>query len=163
MEILPSEKKSKIPVDKKVVYDYSYRQFIQEGEEMRRKSSELLTPAEWKIIKIVWEIESGSAREIHEIADRRHQWAPTTVKTILGNLVTKGYLVTQQDGNKFIYRPSKPALQTLTHAADDFIEKSVEDVQGQLLCYMANKIKLSSDDIEELQAILDQHKDNQNP
>lgn len=127
---------------------------------MRRKSTELLTPAEWKIMKVVWEIESGSSREIIEIADKRHQWAPTTVKTLLAKLVDKGYLNTQEDGGKFIYRPSQPALQILENAADDFIEKSVEDIQGRLLCYMANKVKLSPDDVEELQSILDQHKEN---
>lgn len=129
---------------------------------MRRKSTEALTPAEWKIMKIVWEIESGSAREIHEIADKRHQWAPTTVKTILSNLVEKGHLKVRDEGNKYIYRPAAPAIQTLTHAADDFIEKSVDEVRGQLLCYMANKVKLSLSDIDELQSILDQHKDREN-
>lgn len=128
---------------------------------MRRKSTEILTQAEWKIMKIVWEIGSGSSREIIEIADKRHQWAPTTVKTLLGKLVEKGYLKTQEDGVKFIYRPSQPALQILENAADDFMEKSVEDIQGRLLCYMANKVKLSPDDVEELRSILDQYKENQ--
>jgi BlaI family transcriptional regulator, penicillinase repressor len=133
---------------------------MKRAKDMRRKSTELLTQAEWKIMKIVWEIESGSSREVIEIADKRHQWAPTTVKTLLGKLVEKGYLKTQEDGAKFIYRPSQPALQILENAADDFIEKSVEDIQGRLLCYMANKIRLSPGDVEELQAILDQHKEN---
>lgn len=128
---------------------------------MRKKSTEILTQAEWKIMKIVWEIGSGSSREVIEIADKRHQWAPTTVKTLLAKIVEKGYLRTEEDGTRFIYHPTKPALQILENAADDFIEKSVEDIQGRLLCYMANKVKLSPNDVEELQSILDQYKENQ--
>ncbi|MEW6237005.1 MAG: BlaI/MecI/CopY family transcriptional regulator [Candidatus Omnitrophota bacterium] len=126
---------------------------------MRRKSSEQLTAAEWKVMKVVWDIESGSSREIYERAGEKHDWAYTTVKTILSSLVNKKFLKTRQDGNKFVYSPAKPAINTLMQAADDFIDRSVEGVKGRLLCYMANRIELSEEDVQELQAILDQQKE----
>lgn len=125
---------------------------------MRRKSSALLTHAEWNIMKIVWELGKSTSRQIHEIARKRHDWASTTVKTILSNLVDKGFLNTESNGSKYIYSPTKPAIKTLTLAADEFMDKSVDTVKGQLLCYMAQKIKLSKSDIDELQSIIDQHK-----
>lgn len=125
---------------------------------MRRKSSALLTPAEWNIMKIVWELGKGTSRQIHEIARERHDWASTTVKTILSTLVDKGFLKTAEDGSKYIYSPTKPPFQTLTKAADEFMDKSVDKVKGQLICYMAQKVKLSQTEIDELQTIIDQHK-----
>jgi BlaI family transcriptional regulator, penicillinase repressor len=129
---------------------------------MRKKATDVLTQTEWKIMKILWDLKSAPAREVFEIAGQQYGWAPTTVKTILSKLVDKGFLKAKDDGKKFIYRPAQPAIDTLTKAADDFIEKSSGPVQGQLLCYMANKIQLTDQEINELQSILDQHKDEEN-
>ena len=60
-----------------------------------------LSPAEWKVMKIVWDLQKGMAREVYTIAGREHGWTPTTVKTLLKRLVDKGYLLTSQVGNGF--------------------------------------------------------------
>ncbi|MEN6335604.1 MAG: BlaI/MecI/CopY family transcriptional regulator [Phycisphaerales bacterium] len=125
---------------------------------MRRKSPDLLTQADWKIMKIVWELGKGTSREISEIALKRHEWAPTTVKTMLSNLVAKGLLQTAEDGNRFIYSPTKPAIKTLTKAADELMDRSVDTVKGQLLCYMTQKVNLTQKDLDELQNIIDEHR-----
>ncbi len=128
---------------------------------MRKKNSDALTPTEWKVMKIMWELESASAREVHDVAGAMYAWAPTTVKTILSHLVDKGFLETETRGSMYIYSPAKPAIDIYTRAADEFIEKSTDDVKGQLLCYMANKIELSVDEIDELQSILNRYKKEQ--
>ena len=125
---------------------------------MRREAPNLLTEAEWRIMKIVWELGQGTSRQVHEIASERHQWASTTVKTMLSNLVAKGLLQARLDGNKYIYRPTTPALKTLTRAADQFMDKSVDTLKGQLLCYMAQKVALTPTDIDELQGIIDEQR-----
>ena len=58
---------------------------------MVRKKSTELTPAEWKVMKIVWQLGSGAARDIYQIAGEQHDWAPTTVKKFLSRLVDKGF------------------------------------------------------------------------
>jgi BlaI family transcriptional regulator, penicillinase repressor len=125
---------------------------------MRRKSPDLLTQAEWRIMKIVWELGQGTSSTIHEIALQRHKWASTTVKTMLSNMVAKGVLQTTLDGNKYVYRPTRPAIKTLTRAADEFLDKSVDTVKGQLLCYMAQKVDLTQAEIDELQGIIDEQR-----
>jgi predicted transcriptional regulator len=125
---------------------------------MRRKSAELLTQAEWRIMKIVWELGEGTSRAVYEIAHRRHKWASTTVKTMLSNLVAKGLLQTTSEGNRFIYSPTKPAIKTLRMAADELMDRSVEKVKGQLLCYMVQKANLTQAEIDELQSIIDEQR-----
>jgi predicted transcriptional regulator len=109
-------------------------------------------------MKIVWELGEGTSRAISEIALERHQWASTTVKTMLSNLVVKGLLQTTSEGNKFIYTPTRPALKTLTKAADELMDKSVDTVKGQLLCYMVQKVNLTQAEIDELQSLIDEQK-----
>ena len=64
---------------------------------------EPLTPAEWKIMKIVWQQGQGAARDVYQVAGAKYEWAPSTVKTILRRLVEKGYLKTSQVGNSFLH------------------------------------------------------------
>ena len=54
-----------------------------------------LTPAEWKIMKIVWEKKSCAARDVYTVASREHDWTPSTTKTFLRRLTEKGYLKTR--------------------------------------------------------------------
>ena len=36
---------------------------------MIRKQPKDLSPTEWKVMKIIWSLESGAAREIHQIRE----------------------------------------------------------------------------------------------
>jgi BlaI family penicillinase repressor len=69
-----------------------------------------LSKAEWKVMKVVWELRKAMAREIYSIAGREHSWTPATVKTLLNRLVEKGYVTTTRVGNGFVYRPAESAL-----------------------------------------------------
>src|SRR5262249_37133326 len=60
---------------------------------------EPLTPAEWKVMKIVWRRKQCAARDVYEEAGRLFGWAPTTAKTVLRRLVEKGHLTAEQIGN----------------------------------------------------------------
>ena len=51
-----------------------------------------------------------------------------------------------------------PAIKTLTHAADELMDRSVDTVKGQLLCYLVQKVKLTRTDINELQSLIDEQR-----
>ena len=114
-----------------------------------------LTDAEWKVMRIVWELKSCAARDVYNIAGEVHDWAPTTVKKHLSNLVAKGFLSTTRVGNSFLYKPKRPVLQTLKHAADALLEKTLKGTDGPLLAYMLKKSNLTAKEIAELRELLD--------
>ena len=93
---------------------------------MHAKVPEPLSQSEWKVMKIVWQRESCAARDVYQKAGRQHGWAPTTVKTMLRRLVEKGYLNTTRIGNSFLYRPTRPAIKALVHAADALLENATQ-------------------------------------
>ena len=123
---------------------------------MPGKTPEALTPAEWKVMRIVWQQGSCAARDVYEVAGTTHGWAPSTVKTILRRLVEKGYLKTTQVGNSFLYRPARPALKSLFHAADTLLENALEGTVGPLLAYMVKKGELSAEELAELRSLLEE-------
>jgi len=126
---------------------------------MTKKKSGLLTPSEWKIMRIVWERKAGASRDFCREAGERYGWAPSTVKTLLSRLVNKGFLKTTRVGNSFLYEPAKAALSTLYKAADYLLDNVVHGTKGPLLSYMVKKSNLSPQEINELRALLENYKE----
>lgn len=117
-----------------------------------------LSKAEWKVMKIVWELGKAMAREVYTIAGEQHGWTPPTVKTLLKRLVDKGHLSTTQVGNGFVYRPAHTAISTLRTAADTLLTNAVEGTTGPLLAHMVEQTPLNEDDLDALQKLIDAKK-----
>lgn len=124
---------------------------------MPPKSSDPLSPAEWDIMKIVWEKKSCAARDVYVIAGKRHGWAVSTVKTMLRRLVEKGHLKTQSVGNSFLYTPSRSAQKILFQSADTLLNRAIEGTVAPLLAYMVKRSNLNRSEIEQLRSLLDEH------
>jgi BlaI family penicillinase repressor len=118
---------------------------------------EHLTAAEWKVMKIVWRQKSCAARDVYEEARQVHGWAPSTTKTLLRRLVDKGHLSATAVGTSYLYRPVRPAWQSLAGAADTLLENTMEGMDGRLLAYLVKKSKLTAQDLAQLRALLDEH------
>ncbi|MCA8942843.1 MAG: BlaI/MecI/CopY family transcriptional regulator [Planctomycetes bacterium] len=120
---------------------------------------ESLTPAEWKVMKIVWRLERCAARDVYEAAGSAHGMSVSTVKTHLRRLVEKGHLETTRVGNSFLYEPTTSALRSLCDAADKLLDNALDGTTAPLLAYMVKKSKLSVDEVDELRTLLDQAAD----
>jgi BlaI family penicillinase repressor len=125
---------------------------------MARETPESLTAAEWKVMKIIWRQKSCAARDVYEEAGQLFGWAPTTTKTLLRRLVDKGHLSATAVGTSYLYRPARPAFESIAGAADTLLSNTLEGMDGRLLAYMVKKSRLTSDDLNELRALLDQHR-----
>ena len=65
-----------------------------------------LAPAEWEIMKVLWEKGSAAARDVYVGLPADNSWAYKTVKTLLSRLVAKGAVTYEQVGNSYLYRPA---------------------------------------------------------
>jgi BlaI family penicillinase repressor len=122
------------------------------------KEQKDLSAAEWKVMKIVWDLQKGMAREVYTVAGEKHGWAPPTVKTLLKRLVEKGYLSTTEVGNGFVYRPAQSALAILRNAADTLLEHATRTATGPLLAHMVESSPLAADDLDALQKLIEEKK-----
>ncbi len=119
------------------------------------KQRKNLSGAEWKVMKIAWELQKAMAREIYTLAGERHGWTPGTVKTLLKRLTDKGYLQTTRVGNGFVYRPASTAISTLRVAADALLGNAVQGTSGPLLAHMVETTALSEEDLDRLQKLIE--------
>src|ERR1035438_2859539 len=65
---------------------------------------QIVTEAEWAIIKAVWEMEPCTAPDIREKLRRQTAWAYSTVRTLMDRMVVKGLLAAEKVRNLTVYR-----------------------------------------------------------
>ncbi|MBN2327617.1 MAG: BlaI/MecI/CopY family transcriptional regulator [Candidatus Omnitrophica bacterium] len=93
---------------------------------MATKEPNDISASEWKVMRVVWELQSCAARDVYQITQEKYGWVPATTKTFLRRLVNKGHLRTKQIGNCYVYEPVGTALESLCKAVDAIMENSLE-------------------------------------
>ncbi len=72
------------------------------------RPSGTLTQQELEIMKIVWERDASTVRDVYEALLERRKVAYTTVMTMMKILDQKGYLKKSLADRAYIYRPARP-------------------------------------------------------
>src|SRR5436190_15372769 len=94
-----------------------------------RSRSATLTGQELEIMKIVWERDSVTVRDVYEALLERRKVAYTTVMTMMKILEQKQYLrKTQTHGRlagerAFIYEPAQPKGQVIGDMVREFVNR----------------------------------------
>jgi BlaI family transcriptional regulator, penicillinase repressor len=116
---------------------------------MRRRSS-TLTEQELEIMKIVWERESATVRDVYETLLVRRKVAYTTVMTMMKILEQKKYLKRTQLDRAYVYRPAQPKRQVVGAMVRDFINRVFNGATEPLLVHLVEEHDLSPEELEEI-------------
>lgn len=117
-----------------------------------------ITDAEWEVMRVVWANTQVTSKEVISTLEEKLDWKQATTKTLLGRLVEKGALNTEQEGRKYIYSANieeKEAIRSFTnHIFDRICRKKV----GNVIESIIKDHTLSFDDIQRLEEILEMKK-----
>ncbi|SPE39037.1 Transcriptional repressor, CopY family [Candidatus Sulfopaludibacter sp. SbA3] len=116
---------------------------------MRRRST-TLTEQELEIMKIVWERETATVRDVYETLLARRKVAYTTVMTMMKILEQKKYLKKNQADRAFVYRPAQPKGQVIGAMVRDFVNRVFNGSAEPLLVHLVEEHNLSREDLEEI-------------
>ena len=116
---------------------------------MRRRST-TLTEQELEIMKIVWERESATVRDVYETLLERRKVAYTTVMTMMKILEHKKYLKRTQADRAYVYRPAQPKRQVVGAMVRDFINRVFNGAAEPLLVHLVEEHDLSPEELEEI-------------
>lgn len=113
-----------------------------------------LTRFEMEIMEAVWQLGSGSVREIQEALSPENRPAYTTVQTIIYRLEEKGAVRrVKKIGNAHIFEPvitRQTAKQKIVNELLDLFGGSARP----LMAHLAESGKLSLEDIREMETML---------
>jgi len=117
-----------------------------------------ITDAEWEVMRVVWANHHVTSKEVISILEEKMSWKATTIKTLLGRLVEKGALSTEQEGKKFIYTARVAEEDTVRNYTGDIFSRICKKEVGHVIGEIIKDKVLSFNDIRYLQEILEKKK-----
>jgi predicted transcriptional regulator len=121
---------------------------------MTRKRTIKLTKFEMEIMDALWELGSGSIREVHEKLPEKKRPAYTTVQTIIRRLEEKGAVrQTKQIGNAHIFEPAITREAAYRRLIDELLDLLGGSARP-LMAHLAEAGKLTLEDVKDLESML---------
>src|SRR5574339_816803 len=114
-----------------------------------------LTPQELAIMKVIWQHDQATVRDVYEALREKRAIAYTTVMTMMKILEEKGYLRKTQAERAHVYRPTKPRQQVVGAMVRDFVDRVFDGAAGGLLLHLAKDRRLTKAEREQLKALID--------
>ena len=125
---------------------------------MRRKST-VLTQQELEIMKVVWEHDTVTVREVYETLLKRRKVAYTTVTTMMKLLEQKKYLKKNQTERAHVYRPAQPRHKVIGGLVREFVNRVFNGSAEPLLVHLVEEHDLSREDLEEIARLRKEEKE----
>jgi len=101
-------------------------------------------------MKIVWERDSATVRDVYEALLERRKVAYTTVMTMMKILEQKKYLKKTQVDRAYVYRPTQPKGQVIGAMVREFVNRVFNGSAEPLLVHLVEDNQLSGKDLEEI-------------
>ena len=101
-------------------------------------------------MKIVWERDSSTVRDVYETLLERRKVAYTTVMTMMNILEQKGYLKKRQDERAYVYKPSQPQKQVIRSMVREFVNRVFNGSAQPLLVHLVEDEGLTEKELAEL-------------
>ncbi|MBY4973483.1 CopY/TcrY family copper transport repressor [Streptococcus suis] len=114
-----------------------------------------ITDAEWEVMRVVWANDLVTSRTVISVLKEKMNWTESTIKTILGRLVEKGVLNTEQEGRKFIYTANIEEKGAIRDYTEDIFNRICKKKVGNVIGSIIEDHVLSFDDIDRLEKILE--------
>lgn len=114
----------------------------------------VLSPAEWEVMKVIWEQGPSAARDVYAALPEGHGWAYKTVKTLLSRLVAKEALEYDQIGNSYLYRAAVAQEQMTRQEIRSVFSRIVSSAVSPVLAHLIEEADLSDAEIKELEQTL---------
>ena len=111
-----------------------------------RQAHHTLTPSELAIMKVIWQLEKATVRDVYEALRAKREIAYTTVMTMMKILEEKGYLKKTRADRAYLYRPSQPRQKVVGAMVRDFLARVFDGAATPLLLQLAKDGRLSKGD-----------------
>jgi predicted transcriptional regulator len=122
------------------------------------KPESTLTRQELAIMKLIWQLETATVRDVYEALRRRRRVAYTTVMTMMKILTEKGYLTKRLEGGAYRYRPAPPNLAVVGSMVREFVDRVFDGASRPLLLHLVRQGRLTDADRAELARLIKETK-----
>lgn len=121
---------------------------------MQQAIESKISDAEWEVMRVIWTNQPVTSRFISNVLMEKMSWKAATIKTLIGRLVDKGVVSTEQEGNKYLYsaiQTEEESIQSMTSAVLNHI---CSTKVGHVLANLVEDSQLSQADLDKLATII---------
>lgn len=101
-------------------------------------------------MKIVWERESATVRDVYEALLEKRKVAYTTVMTMMQILERKKYLKRTKADRAWLYKPAQPKGRVIADMVREFVNRVFNGSAEPLLVHLVEEHNLSRKDLDEI-------------
>ena len=101
-------------------------------------------------MKVVWQREHATVRDVYEALLEKRKVAYTTVMTMMKILEQKKYLKKTQADRAYVYRAAQPQRQVIGAMVRDFVNRVFNGSAEPLLVHLVEEHDLSPEELEEI-------------
>ena len=101
-------------------------------------------------MKIVWESEPTTVRNVYEALRARRKVAYTTVMTMMKILEEKKYLRRSMVDRAWVYRPAQPKRKVISAMVRDFVDRVFNGSAEPLLVHLVEEHNISREELDEI-------------
>jgi len=105
-------------------------------------------------MKVVWELEQATVRDVYEKLLEHRKIAYTTVMTMMKILEDKGHLKKTQEDRAYLYKPTRPQHQVIRGMVREFVNRVFNGSAEPLLMHLVEEERLSAADLAELKRLI---------
>ena len=121
-----------------------------------KKSQPKLTPGEWAIMQVVWELAPVPAPTVQERLQEQIGWTYSTVKTMMDRMVKKGLLKTERIRNLYLYRPTITLSQARKGELTHTITQAFNGALTPMMQFLLDSNDLSPEQLSQLESLIRQ-------
>jgi BlaI family penicillinase repressor len=121
-------------------------------EKMPRKNSPQITPAELDVMKVLWQLGSGTVQQVIDaLPPSETKPAYTTIMTMMKNLGEKGALEVDRGRQPFVYTPQVRREQVLRQRLESFVQTVFDGQAEDLVLHLVEESDLSAEDLRRIE------------
>lgn len=121
---------------------------------MSKKSQLKPTAAELEILAVLWDRETATVKEVHEVISARKPTAYTTVLKTMQIMTEKGLVEPDKTSKAHVYRPAQSQTETKKSLVTDLIEKVFRGSALRLVQHVLESKPASAQEIKEIRKMI---------
>ena len=115
------------------------------------------TAPELEILKLLWQAQPRSARELHDNLAEKLQWSYSSTRKTLERMGEKGLVSIEDLGNKKIYSARVAKIAVLAAMTKDLAKRVFELDSPLPVAMFADSHLIEDEELEELERLLNQN------
>ncbi|AVQ39251.1 CopY/TcrY family copper transport repressor [Clostridium botulinum] len=118
-----------------------------------------ISAAEWEVMKLLWKESPLTSEKIINSLTEKMDWSTQTVKTFITRLLKKEAISFEKVGRAYNYYPLISEDECIKAENQSFLQKVYDGAVGMLFTRFLEEETLSEEEIEELEQILKDKKE----